>query len=306
MKNLIIFNGRAGEGKAQEQFDVIKNAFSDSDCLVHVTSAPREAVTFVRSYLEKNKDEAVRIYACGGDGTLHEVINGAVGHPNVEIALYAIGTGNDFAKIYGGKEKFLDIKKLIDGKATPIDISKISGGNLEEPYYSINVINFGFDAIVGAVGNKNKEKGKKDPYGKALKTAIFKGRFNKIKVVADGKQLNKKKMLLCTLANGQYVGGKFHCAPKSDNTDGLIDVCLLHTRSLFAFLGILNPYTDGKHLDTPKYVKTLEYVRAKRISIDSLNPKKDVDVCVDGEMISGKHFDVEIMPGAIKFIIPKE
>lgn len=303
MKHLVILNTQAHSGMAGENVDVIHKAFEGLDCEFYTTRAPRDATNFIRNFLKNNNKETVRVYACGGDGSVFECANGIIGFPNAELAIYPIGTGNDFSKYYGGVEKFLDLKALQTLPSKPIDLTKIEGGDLEEPIYSINVINFGFDAIVGAVGNKNKEKGKKDPYGKALKVAIFKGRFNKIIVKADGEQLNKKKMLLCTIAQGGYVGGKFFCAPHSKNDDGLLDVCLMRTRSLFAFLGILNPYTNGEHLDNPKYRKTLEYRQVKKVTIDA---PKTIDVCVDGEMITGSHFDVEVVPNAIKFVTPKE
>ena len=302
MKHLIIFNGSAGEGAAEGRFEEIKKAFEGLDYELHLTTAPREAISFIRKYLEEHKKETVRVYACGGDGTVHECANGVVGFENAELAAIAIGTGNDFVKYYGGAERFLDVKKMIESKAKPIDLTKIEGPSLDEPLYSINVINFGFDAVVGAVGNKNKAKGKKNPYDKAIPVAIMKARFNRIIVTADGEQLNKKRMLLCTLAQGRFVGGKFMCAPESVNDDGLIDVCLLRTRPLLAFLNILGPYTDGKHLETPKYRKTLEYRRSKEITIDA---PKDVDICVDGEMIRGSSFKCEVMPGAVKFVIPE-
>lgn len=302
MKHLVILNAKAGEGQASEHLESIREAFKDVECEFHTTEAPREATKFIDSYLNEHKKDSVRVYACGGDGTVHEVVNGLIGHDNAELAIYPIGTGNDFAKYYG-IERFLDLKALQKEKATPIDLTKISGGNLDAPLYSINVINFGFDAIVGAVGNKNKEKGKKDPYGKALKVAIFKGRFNHIKVSGDGEPLNKKSMLLCTIAQGGYVGGKFYCAPHSKNDDGLLDVCLLKTRPLLSFLKILNPYTEGKHLDEPKFRKTLVYKQCKTVTIDA---PKMIDVCVDGEMILGQHFDVEVVPGAVKLVVPQK
>lgn len=302
MKHLVVINGHACEGKALTHLQKVEEAFENLDAEIYLTEGPRSATKFVREFLDKYQDEHVRVYSCGGDGTLHEVVDGLYGHENADLALYPIGTGNDFTKAYGGKEKFT-LEALQNGTSHPIDLSLIQGETLEFPMFSINVINFGFDAIVGAVGNKNKLKGKKDPYDKALVTAIFKGRFNKIDVEVDGEKITKKKMLLCTLAQGQYVGGKFRCAPKSDNTDGLIDVCLLHTRSLFAFLNILGPYTNGEHLDNPKYMKKIVYKRAKEIIVDGRG--KDIDVCVDGEMVRGKHFKVTIIPNAIKFVIPE-
>lgn len=142
---------------------------------------------------------------------------------------------------------------------------------------------------------------KKDPYGKALKVAMLKARFNKITVSADGVKLNKKRLLLCSLAQGNYVGGKFKAAPKSKNDDGLIDICLVKCMS-FAHLGmIMGKYTAGHHLDKPNRV--FIYKQAKEVSIDA---PKEIDICVDGEMIKGQHFDVSIVPNAIKLVLPKE
>lgn len=302
MKHLFIVNHYSQSGSNKEEFlNTIKETFEGLDYEIYQTTGPREVIPFLKQYLLDHKKETIRVYACGGDGTVHEVVNGIVGFNNAELAIVPIGTGNDFVKYYGGPSRFLDLKKQIEAETTQIDLSRISGESLKEPWYSINVINFGFDAIVGAVGNKYKDMGKKDPYGKALKVAMLKGRFNNTTVSADGERLNKKKFLLCSLAQGNYVGGKFKAAPKSVNDDGLIDVCLLKCMC-FLHLGlIMGPYTAGKHLDKPN--RKIVYRRAKHITIDA---PKEIDICVDGEMIRGKHFEVEVVPHAIKLVLPKE
>ena len=301
MKHLIIFNSAAGEGKAKDYLPNIEYSFNELDYEVHITAKPGEATTFLREYLSKYKDP-VRVYACGGDGTLNECVNGVYGFDNVELACYAIGTGNDFVKIYGGEKNFSDLITLINGKSHPVDLSVITGPSLESPMYSINVVNIGFDAIVGAYGNLYKEKGKKDPYSKAILPAIFKGRFNKIKVTVDGEVITKKKMLLCSAAHGQYIGGKYRCAPRSVNTDGLIDICLFHTMTIFGFLGILNAFTEGKHFEKKNYQKKIVYRQVKHVLIES---EKEMDICVDGEMLKGKTFEIKSLPGAIRFVIPE-
>ena len=256
MKHLIIVNTHAGHGK--ETKAIAEEAFKGLNYEIYETVDQRSCISFLKNYFKDNKKELTRVYACGGDGTLHEVVNGLVGVPNAELALYACGTGNDFAKVYGGQDKFLDFKKLIEGKPTPIDLTKLEGPSMTEPWYSINVINFGFDAIVGAKGNENKKKGIKDPYGftHAIVPAILHGRFNKATIYADGENLNGKKFLLGSVAQGQFVGGEWHAAPKSDNTDGLLDVCCVKTMT---FLGLMiklfGAYHDGKHVDNPKLAK---------------------------------------------------
>ena len=311
MKHLIVFNPGAGKDNGADAFRaLIKEKFAGLDYEVYETTGPRSVIPFLRKYLKEQKD-TVRVYACGGDGTVHEVANGLVGANNAELAILPIGTGNDFVKTFGVTneeiQKYRDFTPLIKVEAKPIDLSKISGGNLEEPWYSINVINFGFDAIVGARGNYYKEHGfpKKvkegtNPYDYALKNDAMKyGRFNNIEVYADGEKLNEKKLLLTTLAQGQWVGGQFKCAPKSDNTDGLIDVCVMKTMTLIGLGMIIGTYTKGKHLDKPR--KKFVYRQAKEIKMVS---PEEFDVCVDGEMIRGKEFKVESCPKAIKLVPP--
>ena len=311
MKHLIVFNPSAGNNGATEAFRaLIKEKFAGLDYEVYETEGPRSVIPFLRKYLKEQKD-TVRVYACGGDGTVHEVANGLVGAKNAELAIFPAGTGNDFVKSYGVTneeiEKYRNFDALIKGQPVEIDLSKLSGGNLEEPLYSINVINFGFDAIVGARGNYYKENGfpKKvkegtNPYDYALKNDAMKyGRFNDIEVFADGEKLNEKQMLLATLAQGQWVGGQFKCAPKSDNTDGLIDVCVLKTMTFLGLGMIIGTYTKGKHLDKPR--KKIVYRQAKEIKMVA---PQEFDVCVDGEMIKGNNFTVEVCPKAIKLVPP--
>ena len=312
MKHLIVFNPGAGNSKegADAFKALIKESFAGLDYEIYETEGPRSVIPFLKKYLPEQKD-TVRVYACGGDGTVHEVANGLVGAKNAELAILPVGTGNDFVKSYGAMndniDQFRSFKPLINGEAIDIDLSKISGPSLKEPMYSINVINFGFDAIVGAMGNYYKEHGLPagvkegtNPYDYALKNDAMKhGRFNDIEVYADGEKLNEKQILLATLAQGQWVGGQFKCAPKSDNTDGLIDVCVLKTMTFLGLGMIIGTYTKGKHLDKPR--KKIVYRQAKEIKMVS---PKEFDVCVDGEMIKGPEFQVEVCPKAIKLVPP--
>lgn len=323
MKHLIVTNSSAGTNKNKEAFNAaIKEAFEGLDYEVYETTAPRSQVEFLKKYLEEHKDETVRVYACGGDGTVHETANGLVGFDNAELAIYPVGTGNDFVKAYAetkdydeivtgkaGEKRFKNLKGLINGVAHPIDVSKISGGELKEPWYSINVINFGFDAIVGARGNYYKEHGvpadakakEQDPYKYALNHDAMKhGRFNDTEVFADGEKLNEKQILLGTVSQGQFVGGSFWAAPKSDNTDGLMDVCVLKTMTFLGLGMIIGTYTKGKHLNKKR--SKIAYRRVKEVKIVA---PQDIDVCIDGEMTRGKEFTITCVPGAIKLVIPQ-
>lgn len=286
--------GKAGNA------DIIKKGIESLpepiDFEIYLTTAEKAAIDFVRDYCKNNPEQETCFVACGGDGTINEVATGMVGAKNKSLAVLAYGSGNDFIKYYPEKD-FLNIEQLVKGTPHKIDILKVG-----LDHYSINVCNFGFDSVVASTANKLSRKGNKNPYRWGIVKAIFCGRFNSIQVKADGELLNEgKRMLLCTLGNNNHVGGEFFCSPRAKNDDGLIEVGYCKTTTLAGFLGILPIYTAGKHLDTPKAAKHFIYRQSKTVDVHS---DKEIELCLDGEMLAGKDFHIEVIPQAISFIIP--
>lgn len=296
MKHIFILNPTAGQKSSKEKLENELSQIENLDYIIECTKYSGHAKELVNDYIQKYNNTPLRFYACGGDGTINEVASCVCQKDNVSMAVIPYGSGNDFVKYFGGQEKFNNIYNIINGNVTPIDIMKI-GNN-----YSINVCNFGFDSVVGKTANEVKLKGGKNPYGKGVRKAIFTGMKSHITVEVDGNVINPKgKMLLCTLGNGNFVGGEFMCSPRSKIDDGLIEVCLIDCVSIFTFLKLLPSYRQGKHLDAGK--KFIHYAQGKSIKMYS---KKDFDICLDGEMVTGNNFEVEILHNAVNFVIPKE
>lgn len=297
MKHVFIINPIAGL-TSQKDFIIseLNKLKGDYDIEYHVTTHEKEAIGFIKKYLANYSDK-VRFYACGGDGTLNETINAIFDNKNASVSVYPCGSGNDFVKSIGGAEKYLNIKALLDAENEKIDLIKVNDT------YCVNVCNMGFDAIVCKIANEVKGKSK-NPYKTGLIRAIFKGALkNKISVCVDGEPLNENgKLLLCTAANGQYIGGKYKCAPYSKINDGLIDVCLIKTMNLFKFLSLVPIYERGKHIEHKNSSKKILYKTAKTIK---LTAKKDFPLCLDGEITYGNNFEIEILKGAIDFGIIK-
>ena len=301
MKYIFIVNPHAGEednaANIRAQIEALENK---DDCEIYITKAVGDATEFIGQYLEAHPNDPVRFIACGGDGTVNEVFNGAVGHENVSVSCYPCGSGNDFVKAFGGAEKFLSVEALVNAKDTKIDLLKVG------ERYSNNVVNFGFDTTVAITINKQREKtghGGKSVYTKGVVTALVKSMNNKCKVRADGEVLNEDgRMLLCTLANGQYVGGSFKCAPRSKPDDGLIDVCLIKPISRLRFVKILGTYTEGKHLDDESMQDIVVYRQAKKVEIVA---PEGFAYSLDGEIIYENRFTVEIAPEAVNFACPE-
>ncbi len=301
MKHIFIINPAAGkENYYQTVETALKKSKISVDYELYETKAPEDATAYIRSYCTANPDERVRFYACGGDGTLNEVVNGVVGFENASVGCYPCGSGNDFVKYYGGKRVFYDLNTLLNAREEYIDLIRVGDR------YAINAAHFGFDSCVADTMRKVRRKklvGGKNAYTTGVVVGLFKAMKNKCTVIADGEVLNPKgTILLCTIANGQFVGGSFRCAPRSLDNDGLLEVCLVHPVSHITFMKLIKAYTNGRHLDAPNFKKYIEYRRAKRIEIEA--PEGFI-YSLDGELYSEDRFTAEVVHHAIRFAVPE-
>ena len=297
MKYIFVVNGRADKAAYRERLiGQIEQCARNVSYEIYETEGMGDATRFTHVYCDLHPVEEVCFVACGGDGTINEVASGIVGFEHKSLAIITGGSnGNDFIKYYP-ERCFTDIKAMLDGETAAIDILKINDS------YSINVCNFGFDSVVGHTANEMIFKGKSNPYRRGIFRAILIGRFNRIDVWADGEKLGRKRMLLCTLANNRYVGGEFLCAPRAKNDDGLIEVCYLKPMTLLRFLLLLPLYAKGKHLESNYFRKKIIYRQAKTLKITSPDL---IELCLDGEILPGGTFNIEILPKAIPLRLPK-
>ncbi len=297
MKHVFVINPVAGFENSFKTLSKNLHAFKDLyDITVYVTSSVKDATEFSKEFALSHKDDEIRFYSCGGDGTLGEVVNGIVGIKNASITCYPCGSGNDFVKSVGGKERFLDLEKLFNSKNHLVDLIKID--NL----YSLNVCNVGLEAHVCKVANSLKGKSK-NPYTRGIIDALFKGMKHSVFVEVDGELINPDgKLLLCTFANGGYAGGKYNCAPKFKIDDGLMEVCLVKPVSVFTLLKLIKKYEKGLHLDDKRFEKIVTYRQAEKVRLYSNKP---FDLCVDGEMYIGNDFTLQMAKNAINFAIPE-
>ena len=298
MKIYFIVNPMSGQGKAYRTIEkLLENA--DFEHEIYLTEGPLDATRFVKEKCEEFKDETVRFVACGGDGTLNEVVNGAVGYENAEVTCCPCGSGNDYVKYYGGADKFMDVKALATTPAHPVDLIKVNDT------YSINIVNFGFDTCVLKTMLKVKRMkiiGGKNAYNTGVVTAVLTAIHNKAELYADGELLNKNgKFLLCTVANGQYIGGKFKCAPKSVNNDGYLDVCAIKPISRFKLVKLIEAYEKGEHLEDVRFKLIVKYRRCKKLEVIA---PEGFSISVDGELREINRFTCEIVPLALKFAAP--
>lgn len=302
MKHILVINPAAGHTNAVPRIRAEADALRPFyDVEIYETTGKGDATAFVKRRIAEAPEQAMRFYSCGGDGTLKEVATGAMGAKNASVSCYPCGSGNDFVKYYGGAEKFLSLKELFEGEERVIDL--VTDGT----EYSINAANFGFDYAVCATMERVRRYpllGGKRAYYVGIAKALFTSMKNRAKVYADGELLNDdERFLLCTAANGTYIGGSYMCAPRSSNEDGLLELCYVKPLSIPRFLKLIGYYKRGEHLDAPALAPYVIYKRVKRIEVES--PDEDFGYCLDGEMHPSQKFYFEIVPAALRFAIPK-
>jgi YegS/Rv2252/BmrU family lipid kinase len=333
MKHIFIVNPAAGKGKAARVF--LPKIIEASKRFgigyeIHRTIAPDDARHFVKRRCAAaaacpEPEGVLRFYACGGDGTLNEVINGALGYENVETAMIPAGTGNDFPRNFGDLKLFEDIGRQIRGTAKPIDVIRyeavpanpVTGSLLyaldsifesdPDPVvrYGVNMFNIGFDCnVVAKTAEIKVHPFVPQPLAYALGVAItlVKKKGVDLSICFDGGELHSGTVMLTAIGNGAWCGGGFKGVPKARVDDGLIDVSIVENVGRRTFLSLIGKYRKGTHLEDPAAEKIITYRKCKKLTI---LPYDTVKLCADGEISTVGETTFEIVPGGIKFSVPQ-
>lgn len=299
-KFIFVINPKAGKNERAMGFlGKIEAACKAYDVRheIYITKAVGDAREFVKERC-KTLSEPTRFYACGGDGTINEVINGAVGCPKARVGILPLGSGNDYIKAFP-KVDFLDMASQINGTPTPVDLIKVGDR------YVANMCNIGFDAKVG--GNFVKFKripgvSGKMAYGLSVVDCFLKKISSDMTIKMDDGTEIHDKMLLCCVSKGLYCGGQYLASPKAQLSDGYMDVCPIKKISRTQFLKFFDLYKHGNHVDNPDLAKWVSYHKVKKMTIKS---REKIPFAYDGDVVYLEGTTTfELVPGAIEIVIP--
>lgn len=294
MKHLFIINPAAGKtDQTQRYTQKIHAACRGLDYEIAVSARAGNCRELARAAAETGQE--VRIYACGGDGTLNEVLNGVVGFPNAAITHFAGGSGNDFVKLFTDTAPFRELPRLLDAQEEEIDLIRCNG------QYAINVCSVGLDARIGTDMVKYKHLPLVSGFGAYALSALVntvKGVAEHYVVEINGERLDGKKTLILA-SNGRYYGGGFHPVPDADPRDGMLDVLLVTKVSRLKVLSVIGKYKDGKYAQFPELIR---HVRAKELTVrcDGATP-----VNLDGELLVSDTVHISIAREKIRFFYPR-
>ena len=300
MKHIFVMNPVSGiRNHSLEIREEVSKYLTKDELFFYETKDNGDAIDFVKRYIKENPHQQLRFYACGGDGTLNEVVNGAIGSGDlVEVANIPVGSANDFLKYYQGRD-FKDFQNIINGEVVKVDVLKVNDR------YCLNVFNVGFDAKVVVFQRKLKKLpliSGKMAYNLGVLCSLFGKLSYKMKVTVDDEVAYEGKTTIAAVANAICYGGGFYCAPIAQVNDGLLDICLVKKVSLPTFAKLVGIYKKGEHLESEKTKKYIYYKQAKKVSIKTERP---LYYAIDGELNVSDELNIEIVPQAINFVIAK-
>ncbi len=279
----IIFNPLAGKKKSLKNLQKVEEIFTARGVSyqTHVTQAIGDSKRITQELTAAGERDIV---VMGGDGTLHQVLNGITDIENCRLGIIPSGTGNDFATHANIP---LDVEKavaiLLDSEAKPIDILEVSGVRC------INVGGLGMDVDVLERCKAGKRKGKWK-YVKSLLKSLFAFKGYKVEIIS-GKRRETHDALLAAACNGSQFGGGVRICPAADSSDGKINAMVVESpggkwKIIKAFFSLMK----GKILEKPITTHFL----CEELKILPVTP---CTVQLDGELYKGLDFHVKIVKG---------
>ena len=294
MKLLLVYNPFAGFGKSGKVFSEVKQLIRDKgiDFDLRFTRAAGEATTMVQQADLSLYDGVI---SSGGDGTLHEVLNGYYlnkSKTKPPIGIIPNGTGNAFAVEIGLQT--YDYKKAIDiiakSKIKKVDIGhcKMKDGE----FYFHNILGFGMVADINDAANKYKKLGKHS-YTIASLEKIMALHTYDLEIILDGRTI-KQDNLFVEISNTRYTGSDFIMAPEAKIDDGLLDVTISRKTSRWKVVKIFTQVFKGSHIHHPD----VEYIKAKEIIVKT---KENKTLTPDGEQYGSTPITVNCLKEKLDF-----
>ena len=265
MKHIFIMNPASGSVSRRDRLVESINAAAEEACADHeiyFTKHQGDCRRYVGEICSKYEAESrpVRIYGCGGDGTVNEVVNGAYGYENVELGIIPMGTGNDYIRNYGEVSDFRDIRRQLAGTSVYSDAIRYRAeykGVVTEGYCA-NMFNIGFDCNVVDLTARVKRwpfiSGSL-AYLVSVVIMLVKKKGADIRIEYSDGHVKDGKILLTAVANGCYCGGGVKGVPYCDLNDGLMDVSVINDISRNFFIRVFPSYAKGTHPEKKSMIK---------------------------------------------------
>lgn len=270
-----------------------------AETVVYETQFDNHALQLAHEAVEKRYDV---VLAAGGDGTLHQVLNGILKNKKIETDLPALGviplgSGNDFARTFHIRANRAAIEKMLRSTPALMDVGNIqyhSEDNVQEAYF-INVADAGMGPeVIHAMQNSKKPFGAAVAYYVAILSTFFTYRCMRVQVKTPAWEWTNNLRTLA-IGNGKFYGHGLCIAPDALVTDGQLDVFLCGDVSVWDFIRYSSALKSSKKI---KHTK-VSYSSAKTLVLSSDTPCR---IEADGELLGYLPATIDVVPNRIRFL----
>ena len=300
MQHIFIINPHAGKkdqtGRIYEMADRLRQHGLTCQCLLTQRSGGAEEIA--RRLVSSG--EEVRLYACGGDGTLNEVVNGVAGFDNAAVTCIPIGTGNDFLKNFGpDAAKFTDAENLWDGEVHPLDLIDCNGRQC------LTIACSGIDARVAEsvheLGDSPLLSGRGSYLAAVAVNFLFRGIGQHWRVTLDDEVI-ENDFALVSMCNGRYYGGGSMPVPEARMDDGVLETILVKNVPKRTFARLFPAYSAGEYWKFPHIARM---VTSRQVVITASPGEADIVTCLDGESLRSREVRLVLAEKRVNFFGPK-
>ena len=304
-KCLFVLNPKSGRGKALKVWPKIEEAIQSQHIEYKhvVTEAKFHAAELVKQGIEAGYR---RIISVGGDGTLHECLNGiyaqqSVDPKTIKLGIFPVGTGNDWIKSHPVPENFEDwINYLVSNKTVSHDVGKVTymADEAVRTRFFINIAGLGFEAaaVERACRGGSELLGGKIYYLLVVAQTLFSYKSQNMIITIDGKPMQDSYFCV-TIGLNKFNGGGMQLLPNADSSDGYFDVAIIEDISVGEVLLNLTKLYNGKIVHHPK----VKSIKANTITISS---EEHVLLESDGEFLGSTEVSFEIIHPGVQIIQP--
>lgn len=305
MSVLVIFNPAAGRGRARRLWPQVAAAFAAAgvDFELAETRAPHEATRLA----EGAEERYAAVIVAGGDGTVHEAVNGLMHVPAADrpvLGVLPIGSGDDYAKMLpplspgAPRPQWRSaVAAIALGRTRAHDVGVIRDREGRERFFA-NGMDVGFGAHVARniaeVPNWVTGLG---AYLAAIASTMLRYPELEVRLQLDGGAPFEHRSTIMAIMNGRCFGGSFWACPEARADDGLLDVLLADVFSRAQILRLVPKLMRGRHTGEPM----LRMLRARKVSIESATP---LVIEADGELppLDGRRLEIEVVPQALRVL----
>lgn len=292
-RHLVILNPAAGRGRARRAWpratERMRAAGLDFELVE--TRAPGDGI----SHAQRAAHDYDVVIAAGGDGTIHEVVNGLMraGAASAALGVLPLGSGDDFLKTLPARDA---LERIARGVPRPLDVGRIRCGDATRWFAN------GMDIGFGAHGARNLARvpafltGLAAYMGALVLTMVRYPRLEVTLQLDDGPPQALATSLTAVM-NGCCIGGSFRVCPGARPDDGELDVLIARDCSRLDILALAPRIMRGAHMGDPR----LRLTRARRVRIESGEP---LLVEADGEIAfeDARRLEIDVLPGRLRVL----